>query len=230
MLHPRNKYLYSMARPPFLLIVDDDPINHAVAGAALSAAGWRVDRADNGEAGIAIARDRRYALILMDLQMPGIDGFETARTIRSGGASASAPILAFTAQREADIAGPLKVSGMDGLVAKPFAPDMICAAAALWRPEDAPPPATKLAAIFGATEIAALLDGLRAQLEDILACSDGDALQRGRAHRLAGIAGTLGFPRLSALWLAVSEGDDTACPAARISARKALARIAAVDS
>ncbi len=219
-----------MAHPPFLLIVDDDPANHAIAGAALSAAGWRVDRADSGEAAIAVARDRRYALILMDLQMPGMDGFEAARAIRSGGASAATPILAFTARRQADIAGPLRASGMDGHVAKPFAPEPLSAAVAPWRPDDTPPPAANLAAIFGAAEIAALLNGLRLQLEDALAADDDDATRRGQAHRLAGIAGTLGFPELSALWLAVSEGDDTACPAARISARKALARIAAVGS
>lgn len=207
-----------------LLIVDDDPANHMIAGAILTTAGWQVDRANDGHAAIAMSANRRYALILMDLQMPGLGGFAAAAAIRSGGgASAAAPILAFTATRRTACLAQLRASRMDGHVAKPFTPETLRAAAEPWRPSDMPPPLAKLAAIFGAAGIATLLHGFRGQLEEALAVDDAQPYPG--AHRLAGIAGTLGFPEISRQWLAVSEGDGTASAEARISARKALAEI-----
>jgi len=214
-----------MPGAPILLIVDDDPANHAVAGAALANAGWRIDRADDGAAAIAMSHSRRYTLILMDIQMPGLDGYDTAKAIRvGGGASATAPILAFTATQQIGATTAFRASGIDGHVAKPFTPATLRASIERWRPITTAVPSTALVAAFGAVEIAKLLSGFRDQLERQLDRDDGEERYTG-AHRLAGIAGTLGFPEVSRLWLAVSEGDDTAYAEARISARKALAEI-----
>jgi len=113
---------------------------------------------------------------------------------------------------------------MDGHVAKPFTPEALREVVESWRPRDASTQIARLAAIFGTAGIAHLLDGFRDLLENQLGLDDGAARYAG-AHRLAGIAGTLGFPDLSRLWLAVSEGDDTAYAEARINARKALVEI-----
>lgn len=216
-----------MTESPLLLLVDDEPTSHAVAHQVLASAGWHVDYADAGETGVAIAAQRRYALILMDIQMPGLDGFGAARAIRAGGgASAAAPILAFTASRKGDLAGSIRVAGMDGLVAKPFTPKRLRDTVGRWWPAEMPAPARRLAATFGEAEIAGLIDRFRDHLEQALAADCADATARADAHKLAGVAGTLGFPDVYRPWLAVSEGDLGAYAEARVSARQALCQIA----
>ena len=216
-----------MADDPFLLLIDDEPAHHTLADAVLTAGGWRVDHADDGETGVGIAASRRYALVLIDIQMPGMTGFEASCAIRNGpGASASAPILAFTAQRGDDLEAGIRAAGMDGLVAKPFTAETLREAALRWWPTDLPAPVRRLAATFGTAEIAGLIDRFRAQLEQTLAYED-NAGDIAHAHKLAGVAGTLGFPDVHRPWLAVSEGDASAYAEARTSARQALAQIAA---
>ena len=210
-----------------LLVVDDDPINHKLAHAALSPAGWRVDYAEGGEAAIEVAARRRYAVILMDIQMPEMDGYAVTRAIRAGiGASAAAPVLAFTAKRAPGLADRIRAAGMDGHIAKPFTAGQLRGAVEPWRPIGMPAAAERLAATFGEAEIASLIDRFRDQLEHAL---EGDVLAastKAEAHKLAGVAGTLGFPDVFRPWLAVSEGDANAYGEARASARRALAQIA----
>ena len=94
-----------------------------------------------------------------------------------------------------------------------------------WDPRETIAGARRLAALFGEAAIAGSLEGLRDQLAAAL---QGSGLAT--AHRIAGLAGTLGFPEASAAWLAVSEGEPDALPAARREARRVLLAIdAAVD-
>ena len=209
-----------------ILVVDDEPANRALAAGILGAAGWLVHEVENGDLAIAAVREHRYDLILMDIQMPGRDGFETARAIRAGGdSSASVPMLAFTSVPPGDAIERARAAGMDGHIAKPFTPEGLLAATGPWRPDGAPSPAASLVAIFGAAEIAKLLDRFRIQLTEALAVEEGEAESRARAHKIAGISGTLGFGDVSRLWLAVSEGDESAREAARIAARRAIRQI-----
>jgi len=211
---------------PFILVVDDEPANRALAAGILGAAGWQVRQADNGDSAVAAARERRYDLILMDIQMPGRDGFDAARTIRkSDGTGAAVPILAFTAVPPGDAVERARAAGMDGHIAKPFTPESLLAATDPWRPDGASSPAASLVAIFGAAEIARLLDRFRAQLMETLAADDTPAERKSRAHKIAGISGTLGFAEVSRLWLAVSEGDESAWEEARTAARRAIRQI-----
>jgi CheY-like chemotaxis protein len=215
-----------MLDEPFILVVDDEPANRALAAGILVAAGWRVHEAENGDTAVAAAREHRYDLILMDIQMPGHDGFDTARTIRSGnGPGASVPILAFTAVPPGDTIAHARAAGMDGHISKPFTPEDLLAATDPWRPDGTPSPAASLAAIFGAAEIARLLDRFRTQLAEALAAEESPAGRKARAHKIAGISGTLGFAEVSRLWLAVSEGDASAWEDARIAARRAIRQI-----
>ncbi len=81
-----------------VLVVEDNPVNRKLARAMLERLGCRVTLAENGSEGVALAHQQPYDLIIMDCQMPVLDGFEAARRIRAqGGPSAQAPILAVTA-------------------------------------------------------------------------------------------------------------------------------------
>jgi CheY-like chemotaxis protein len=216
-----------MIQSPSILVVDDEIGNRAIALRILTAAGWRVEQAADGAEAVAAAQEREFALILMDIQMPVMDGFAATRAIRAGGQRGSAvPIVAFTAIPPGDAIERARAAGMDGHVAKPFTPEALLAAVAPWRPDGvAASPAASLAAIFGKAEVNGLLARFRGQLVEALAADEDDAARRARAHKIAGISGTLGFKDVSRLWLAVSEGDDSAWEEARIAARRALRTI-----
>jgi CheY-like chemotaxis protein len=211
---------------PSILVVDDEIVNRSIASAVLKSAGWSVFEADDGAGAVTAASKHRYALVLMDIQMPGMTGFEAASAIRAGGASAGAPILAFTALAAADVLDRANAAGMDGYLGKPFTPEALLAAVEPWRP-DGSQGITRLAAIFGADEMAGLLRGFAQQLAEAIDAEDSWPDRRARAHKLAGVSGTLGFADLSAAMLRVSEGDEAGWPAARREARKALASLPA---
>lgn len=215
-----------MDNTPAILVVDDEIVNRSIAAAVLRSAGWHVDEVADGPAAIHKVREGRYALVLMDIQMQGMDGFEAARAIRAGiGPAAAVPILAFTALRREDAIGRVEASEMDGFIAKPYTAEALIAAVEPWRPDAAGHAAARLATIFGAAEVASLIDRFRQQLQDALTSPDPTGSHRPRAHQIAGVAGTLGFADVSRTWLAVAEGDDSSWDAARIAARKALAQI-----
>lgn len=101
-----------------VLVVDDNPINRSVVERVLRQLDCGVTTADDGEAGVAAARAGRYDLVLMDVQMPGVDGLEAARRLRAAGDRT--PIVALTASTaESDRAMCLAV-GMDGVLHKPL--------------------------------------------------------------------------------------------------------------
>jgi CheY-like chemotaxis protein/anti-sigma regulatory factor (Ser/Thr protein kinase) len=106
-----------------VLVVDDNATNRLIAGKMLERLGAIVTTAESGPEAIERARTMVFDLILMDIQMPGMDGVETTRRLRQDTAvGASTPILALTAnvfdeQRQTYLA-----AGMDGVVAKPISP------------------------------------------------------------------------------------------------------------
>lgn len=211
---------------PSILIVDDEVTNRTIATGILAAAGWDVQDVEDGESAVAAMQNGRYALILMDVQMPGLDGFGATRAIRAaGGLGASVPILAFTSVPPGDAIERARQAGMDGHIAKPFTPETLLAAVEPWRPDGRSHPAAPLAAIFGHAEISAMLARFRDQLAEALATDDDTASRQARAHKIGGISGTLGFADVSRTWLAVSEGDESAWEDARAAARRAMRTI-----
>ncbi len=106
-----------------VLVVEDNATNRTIVVKLLDSLGARVSTAADGLAGVQAATIGHFDLILMDIQMPGIDGMEAARRIRAlGGHAAATPIIALTAnvlahQRQLYLAG-----GMDGVVGKPISP------------------------------------------------------------------------------------------------------------
>lgn len=121
-----------------VLVVEDNATNRLIATKLLELLGASVETAVDGYLGVEAAARGGFDLILMDIQMPGIDGLEAARRIRAlGGAQAATPIIALTAnvlahQRQAYLA-----AGMDGVVGKPISPsDLIQAIAAACETRD----------------------------------------------------------------------------------------------
>lgn len=108
-------------RPLRVLVVDDHPVNREVASLMLQAAGCEVGTADDGASGVEAAQTGDFDIILMDIRMPGMDGFAASRAIRALGAPVSqVPILAVTADLVCNTAQAWRDAGMNGLVAKPI--------------------------------------------------------------------------------------------------------------
>ena len=111
-----------------VLIVDDVPANLLALEAVLHPLGVKTVRAQSGAEAIARATERQFALILLDVQMPEMDGFEVARRLRRTTGGRETPIIFLTAiHREARYARTgYEVGGADYLL-KPFDPDVLCA-------------------------------------------------------------------------------------------------------
>ncbi len=116
-----------------VLLVDDSPTNLLVARAYLNRLGLEVETADHGQAAVDKAANSSFAAILMDLQMPGMDGFAAARAIRASGNRT--PIIALTAAAMDKDRHAAELAGMDDHVAKPIDPIELAAALRRWIPE-----------------------------------------------------------------------------------------------
>jgi len=108
-----------------ILVVDDAEANRQVATAMLGKAGYRVETATNGLEGVEAARAGEYDLVLMDLNMPEMDGMEAARALRDAGVTL--PILALTANKASDLGD---LEDFDGHVEKPIRREVLLAAVA----------------------------------------------------------------------------------------------------
>jgi PAS domain S-box-containing protein len=105
------------------LVVEDNATNRMIATKLLEQLGAQVSTAVDGYAGVEAAAEGGFDLILMDIQMPGIDGVEAARRIRAmGGDVAATPIVALTANVLAHQRQAYLDAGMDGVVGKPISP------------------------------------------------------------------------------------------------------------
>lgn len=105
-----------------ILIIDDDPDTLKLAGLMLQKQGFRVVAANSGQMGLELAQTEMPDLVLLDIMMPGMDGYEVARQLRAAKATADTPILMFTAksQLEDKVAG--FQAGADDYLTKPTHP------------------------------------------------------------------------------------------------------------
>ena len=103
-----------------ILVIDDSLHNRMVAMGHLAAAKYRVDAVDSGEAGLAYLDAHPVDLVVLDVMMPGIDGFETCRRIRANTAIARTPVLFLTALGGGEATAPALEAGGDDLLPKPF--------------------------------------------------------------------------------------------------------------
>jgi two-component system, sensor histidine kinase len=111
-----------------VLVVEDNATNRMVASRLLQSLGAVVETAADGLMGVQAAAQGAFDLILMDVQMPGIDGLEAARRIRAmGGTVGATPIIALTANVLAHQQESYRQAGMDGVVGKPISPAALIA-------------------------------------------------------------------------------------------------------
>ena len=119
-----------------VLLVEDEPVNQEIARLLLEDAGLAVDVAGDGLEALEQVQRQRYALILMDMQMPRLNGCDATRNIRALPAYKYTPILAMTANAfEADRQTCLK-AGMDEHLGKPIDPDRLFEAVLAWLERD----------------------------------------------------------------------------------------------
>ncbi len=234
-----------------VLLVEDSPINQEVAVSLLESAGLRVDLAGNGAEAVEKACATDYDLILMDMQMPVMDGLEATQAIRRSGRT-QVPIVAMTANAFGEDRQRCLDAGMNDHLPKPVDPAMLYSKLLQWLPEgqavaDAP------AAPAAGTDIRSLLDqvpgldaayglkNLRGRVPNYLRLlrkyADGHADDGGRiraglaagnmdevrrlAHSLKGVAGMIGATGAQGLAAELEAAIREALDAATIEARLA---------
>lgn len=106
--------------PRRILVVEDNPLNLKLVRDVLQFAGYDVVEAKSGEEGLRVAQQDPPDLVLMDLQLPGIDGTETLRRMREGSIGRDVPVVAVTAFAMAEDRERASRAGFDGFVEKPI--------------------------------------------------------------------------------------------------------------
>jgi signal transduction histidine kinase/DNA-binding response OmpR family regulator len=220
-----NQALVSKIRGARLLLVEDNPINQQVARELLENLGVTVCIAENGEEAIALLKEEAFDGVLMDMQMPVMDGVTATREIRKNPKFASLPIIALTANVMISEQNEFLDAGMNDHIGKPIDPDRLVATLARWVrpgqaastlsaqplqvPEEALPQlpgvdvAQSVRLVGGRVAVYySLLGRFRVEeqntgkrIRDALAVSDMKAAER-LAHTLKSIAGTLGAKAL----------------------------------
>ena len=104
-----------------VLIVEDNPANMTLAVFLLESAGHAVPIARDAEAGLILAREQQPDLILMDIQLPGMDGLEATALLKRDEATRAIPVIALTALAMKGDEERIRAAGCDGYIAKPLA-------------------------------------------------------------------------------------------------------------
>jgi len=108
-----------------ILIVEDHPLNMKLTRKILASAGYRVLEASDAESGLSIARDMHPDLILMDIQLPGMDGLEATRKIKSDPELRFIPVMALTALAMQGDEQRMLACGCDDYISKPLTSELL---------------------------------------------------------------------------------------------------------
>jgi CheY-like chemotaxis protein len=108
-----------------ILLAEDEPINQEVSRGLLEDVGLAVDLAEDGVQAVELAKQTRYVLILMDMQMPHLNGVDATKTIRADSLNQETPILAMTANAFGEDRQVCLDAGMNDHIAKPVDPDVL---------------------------------------------------------------------------------------------------------
>ena len=103
-----------------VLVIEDNPANMTLAVFLLESAGHTVLRATDAEAGLTLARREHPHLILMDIQLPGMDGLEATALLKQDEATLTIPVIALTALAMKGDEERIRAAGCDGYIAKPM--------------------------------------------------------------------------------------------------------------
>jgi CheY-like chemotaxis protein len=113
------------ANPTILLVEDDDETRYMMR-LQLEQRGYKVIEAEDGETAVDLAENLDPHIVLMDLSLPRMDGFEATKRIRANDGMAEIPVVAVTAHQETDFRQGAKESGFDAYVTKPIDFDWLC--------------------------------------------------------------------------------------------------------
>ena len=216
-----------------VLLVEDNDFNQQVAQELLAAMGVQVTLAVNGQEALDLARARAFDCVLMDLQMPVMDGYEATRQLRSDPAFAALPILAMTAHAMNQERERCRLLGMNDYITKPINPGELARTLAIWvTPPVAGPPAPAgqawlgtlpgidtgmgLACFSGQVDLYQKMLGrfldlkvdAAREIRDALRVAD-DAQAMRLAQSMISVAGTIGAVELSQTALALQQAIRT---------------------
>ena len=118
-----------------ILVVEDTEDNRQIIRDLLTSAGYEMIEALDGEQGVVMAAEQKPDLILMDMQLPVLDGYEATRRIKSDPALAHIPVIAVTSYALSGDEAKTKEAGCDGYVAKPYSPRQLLAKIREFLPE-----------------------------------------------------------------------------------------------
>ncbi len=213
-------------KPGLILVADDHPANRMVAELQLKELGLSAHLVENGRDAVEAAKQNNYAAILMDCQMPEMDGFEAAREIRKLESEGfpRMPIIAMTASAMQEDKDACLSSGMDDYVSKPVELRQLCAVLGRWLPLDESvqsmcpdiPQSVEvgrlnaididsLIGMFGVESVRKLVGNLVATTDDVMQELQAALESKNRdvilaiAHKLAGSCGTLRAAELAAM-------------------------------
>ncbi len=211
------------ARPARILLAEDVPMNQIVTSAILRKAGHTVEIVENGMAAVAAVRDRAFDVVLMDLQMPVMDGFEATERIRAlEGPRGRIPIIALTANALSEQLRKCIDSGMNDHVTKPVDPGLLLGAIHRWArnaaPADEAPVLRRttleaLAESLGAAAMPAFIGDSLAEMErriDTMRTTGERRTIAFEAHALVSITGNIGLMALSNRCRALQRAAESA--------------------
>ena len=110
-----------------ILVIEDTEDNRQIMRDLLTSVGYELIEAVNGEEGVAMAKQHKPDLILMDIQLPVLDGYEATRRIKANAALSHIPIIAVTSYALSGDDAKARAAGCDAYVAKPFSPRQLLA-------------------------------------------------------------------------------------------------------
>lgn len=136
-VHPQDEQIARSISGANILLVEDNEINQQIATELLELAGMQIDIADNGQVALDKLQSESFDIVLMDLQMPVMDGFEATKKIRENSLFDELPILAMTANAMSGDRERCLEAGMQDHVAKPIDPATLYKALVEWiKPRD----------------------------------------------------------------------------------------------
>jgi two-component system sensor histidine kinase/response regulator len=181
-----------------ILLAEDNPVNQMVAATMLRKRGHKVDVVNNGREAVEAVARGSYQVVLMDIQMPEMDGFEATKAIRAGPAPATLPIIALTAHALAGERERCIARGMNDYLAKPFrAHDLFAIVEGIIDPDVAAPAETT-----APVEPAVDVESFRRAMREAGAEEAVDAIFE--------LFASTASERLAALVTAIDAGDATA--------------------